>query len=156
MKIQACLTSLSSEWETPDELFNNLNKEFNFKLDPACKSYNQKTESGFPIDKGFNGLDEDWYPYNTVFLNPPYGREIKLWIAKAYQESLKGATIVCLLPSRTDTSWWHEYCMRGEIRFIKGRLKFINRMLPSYKKGKKFKISPAPFPSAIVIFRGKN
>jgi hypothetical protein len=74
-------------------------------------------------------------------MNPPYGREIKKWVKKAYESSLLGATVVCLVPSRTDTSWWHEYCVKGEIEFIRGRLKF---------GGSK---SPAPFPSAVVIFK---
>ena len=76
-------------------------------------------------------------------MNPPYGKEIGLWIKKAYESSLNGATVVCLIPSRTDTKYWHEYCSKGEIRFIKGRLKFggLNK--------------PAPFPSAVVVFSNK-
>lgn len=74
-------------------------------------------------------------------MNPPYGREIIHWVKKAYETSIQGTTVVCLLPSRTDTKWWHEYCMKGEVRFIKGRLKF---------GGSK---NSAPFPSAVVIFR---
>lgn len=80
-------------------------------------------------------------------MNPPYGKEIKLWIKKAYEESLKGCLVVCLIPARTDTLWWHNYVVNGEIRFIKGRLKFGG----NYKGS-----SCAPFPSAIVIFRGVN
>jgi DNA modification methylase len=75
-------------------------------------------------------------------MNPPYGREIGKFIAKAYEQSLQGTTVVCLLPARTDTTWWHKYCMQGEIRFLKGRLKFGNSK------------NSAPFPSAIVIFHG--
>ena len=75
-------------------------------------------------------------------MNPPYGRKIKLWVKKAYESAQSGrANVVCLLPARTDTSWWHDYCMKGEIRFIRGRLKFNNNE------------NSAPFPSAIVIFR---
>ena len=78
-------------------------------------------------------------------MNPPYGREVGVWIEKAYNESLKGATVVCLIPSRTDTKYWHDYCMKAsEIRFIKGRLKFGDSK------------NSAPFPSAIVIFNGKQ
>ena len=79
----------------------------------------------------------------TCWMNPPYGREIIKWMKKAYQESLKGCTVVCLVPSRTDTIWWHDYAMKGEITFIKGRLKFGNQS------------NPAPFPSAVVVFKGK-
>lgn len=74
-------------------------------------------------------------------MNPPYGRQIGRWVEKAYRESLRGATVVCLVPSRTDTAWWHNFCSRAEIRFVRGRLRFSGA-----KKN-------APFPSAVVIFR---
>lgn len=77
-------------------------------------------------------------------MNPPYGREIGKWVRKAYESSLGGTTVVCLLPARTDTRWWHDYCMKGEIRFIRGRLKFGGHK------------NSAPFPSAVVIFRGNK
>ena len=76
-------------------------------------------------------------------MNPPYGRNIKYWVEKAYKSSLSGATVVCLLPARTDTAWWHDYCMKGKIEFIRGRLKFGNS------------INSAPFPSAVVVFDGQ-
>jgi len=76
-------------------------------------------------------------------MNPPYGRVIGDWMRKAYEESRKGATVVCLVPARTDTRWWHDYAMKGEIRFIKGRLKFGNATVN------------APFPNAVVVFRGE-
>ena len=75
-------------------------------------------------------------------MNPPYGREIIKWMKKAYESSLNGATVVCLVPARTDTTWWHEYAMKGTIEFIRGRLKFGNSK------------NSAPFPSAIVVFNG--
>ena len=74
-------------------------------------------------------------------MNPPYGKQIAKWMRKAWQSSQEGATVVCLVPVRTDTKWWHEYAFRGEIRFIRGRLKFGDGT------------SPAPFPSALVVFR---
>jgi len=74
-------------------------------------------------------------------MNPPYGREIGKWVKKAYESAQSGATVVCLVPARTDTAWWHDYCAKGEIRFVRGRLKF---------GGSK---NSAPFPSAVVIFR---
>lgn len=82
----------------------------------------------------------------TVFMNPPYGRAIGNWLKKAYEESLQQNTkVVCLIPSRTDTKYWHDYCMKAsEIRFVKGRLKFGDSK------------NSAPFPSAIVIFNGNN
>jgi site-specific DNA-methyltransferase (adenine-specific) len=77
-------------------------------------------------------------------MNPPYGREIGKWVRKAYETAQAGrqAVVVCLLPARTDTAWWHDYAMKGEIRFLRGRLKF---------GGSK---NSAPFPSALVIFNG--
>lgn len=83
-------------------------------------------------------------------MNPPYGHEISKWIKKAYKESQKGALVVCLIPSRTDTNWWWEYCMKGEIRFIRGRLKFKGRNI----KGEMVNY-PATFGNAVVIFRGE-
>jgi hypothetical protein len=89
-----------------------------------------------------DGLQQKWK--GVCWMNPPYGKEIKKWMKKAYESSLEGATVVCLVPSRTDTKWWHEYAMKGEIEFIKGRLKF---------GGSK---NSAPFPSAVVVFKGNN
>jgi hypothetical protein len=74
-------------------------------------------------------------------MNPPYGRDIGKWMKKASESD---ATVVCLVPARTDTKWWHDYAMKGEITFIRGRLKFGNA------------VNSAPFPSAVVVFRGKN
>ena len=78
-------------------------------------------------------------------MNPPYGREIGLWVRKAFEASRQGATVVCLVPARTDTAWWHEWAMRGHIRFLRGRLRFTDEQ--GTPQGS------APFPSAIVIFR---
>lgn len=83
-------------------------------------------------------------------MNPPYGREIIHWMRKAYIASLNGATVVCLVPARTDTTWWHCYAMQGEVRFLRGRIKFTRRTERGHlRKG------PAPFPSAIVVLRPK-
>lgn len=133
-------SSKSNEWTTPKDFYENLNKEFNFTLDPCSTKDNYKCKKFYTKDD--DGLTKDW-SQEIVFMNPPYGREIKHWIKKAYDESLKGAVVVCLIPARTDTSYWHNYCMKGEIRFIKGRLKFSNK-------------NSAPFPSALVIFKGKK
>lgn len=123
------------EFPTPQDFFDKLNDEFHFTLDPCATKENAKCPKFFTKEN--NGLIQDWSK-DISFMNPPYN-EIKLWIKKAYEESQRGGLVVCLIPSRTDTKWWHEYCMRGEIRFVKGRLKF----------GKE----PAPFPSAVVIFK---
>lgn len=131
-------SSKSTEWGTPQTLFDALDREFHFTLDPCATLDNAKCKQFFTQTE--NGLLHDWSD-DIVFMNPPYGREIGKWIRKAYISALAGATVVCLIPSRTDTQWWHDYCMKGEIRFIKGRLKF--------EGGE----NSAPFPSAIVVFQ---
>ena len=120
-------SSASVHWATPIETYNALDAEFHFNDDPC------------PLYSIGDGLNREWG--SRTFINPSYGREIGKWLKKAYEESLNGATVVCLIPSRTDTRWWHDYVMKAsEIRFLKGRLKFGDA-----KQG-------APFPSAIVIF----
>ena len=122
-------SSASIHWATPQELYDELNREFHFNDDPC------------PLHSITDRLDTEWG--SSTFMNPPYGREITKWLSKAYQESLKGKTIVCLIPSRTDTRWWHDFVMKAkEIRFLKGRLKFGDSR------------NSAPFPSCIVIFNG--
>jgi len=128
-KFKGLMTSLSPHYATPKWLYDELNKEFNFNDDP-CPLYS----------KG-NGLYRSWN--EQVYVNPPYGKLLPLWMNKAWNEYLQGKLIVMLLPSRTDTRWWHNYVMKAtEIRFIKGRLKFGNQK------------NSAPFPSCVVIFNG--
>jgi site-specific DNA-methyltransferase (adenine-specific) len=91
-------------------------------------------------DEQNNALIQPWAPYRC-WMNPPYGRVIGHWMKKAYDESQLGALVVCLVPSRTDTAWWHNYAMKGNIEFIRGRLKFGDSK------------NSAPFPSAIVVFK---
>ncbi|MFC1839807.1 DNA N-6-adenine-methyltransferase [Thermodesulfobacteriota bacterium] len=131
-------SSMSVEWATPQGLFDELNEEFQFTLDPCATDENAKCKNYFTLEE--DGLKQDW-SNETVFMNPPYGRVISLWMKKAYEASLKGATVVCLPPARTDTAWWHNYAMKGEIYLIRGRLKFGDAK------------NSAPFPSAIVVFR---
>jgi len=130
-------SSKTSEWETPQDLFDSLNKVYNFDLDVCATSENAKCDKYFTKEQ--NGLNQEWR--GGCWMNPPYGREIGKWVKKAYESSKTGATVVCLLPARTDTAWWWDYCMKGEISFIRGRLKF---------GGSK---NSAPFPSAIVVFK---
>ena len=145
-------SSLSNFWETPNWLFNLLNQEFNFDFDAAANKENTKL-SNF-ISEEQDSLIQDWSKFGkTAFLNPPYGRLIGKFVKKAYEESFNGITTVLLIPSRTDTKWFFDYCSKGQIRFIKGRLKFVNKSFPSYRENGDFKISPAPFPSCIVIFK---
>lgn len=124
-------------WETPLWFFDQLNAEFNFTTDVCAIAENAKCERFYSPE--MDGLNQDWQ--GVCWMNPPYGREIGRWMRKAFESSQNGATVVCLVPARTDTAWWHDYAIKGEVRFIKGRLKF---------GGSKWN---APFPNAIVIFR---
>jgi site-specific DNA-methyltransferase (adenine-specific) len=140
------MSSKTNEWSTPNDLFQKLDLEFHFTLDPCCTHENAKCKKHFTSEE--NGLMQNW-SNDIVFMNPPYGRQIGNWIKKAHESSLEGATIVCLIPARTDTIYWHKHIwdeiknkprLGVEIRFIKGRIKF-----GEYK-------SSAPFPSAIIVF----
>lgn len=149
----------SDEWTTPQDCFDVLNAEFDFILDAAATKDNRKCFYYFGPDHQNHDLRDAlntvWWPYvdihhRPVFVNPPYSR-CREFIAKAALEARKGATVVCLVPSRTDTRWWHDHVWaidrpyRGvEVRFIKGRLKF---------GGTGKADNSAPFPSCVVIFR---
>lgn len=134
-------SSAEESWETPQEFFNNLNKVYKFTLDVCAEPHNKKCDNF--LSKEDDALSVDWDKLSLCcWMNPPYGRTIGKWMQKAYEESLKGVTVVCLVPSRTDTKWWHDFAMKGEIEFIKGRLKFNNHK------------NSAPFPSAVVVFKG--
>jgi phage N-6-adenine-methyltransferase len=137
-KMEVHFSSNTPEWATPQEFFDALNEEFGFTLDPCSTDENHKCSKYFTA--ATNGLAQDW-ANDVVFMNPPYGRTIGVWMKKAYESSVAGATVVCLVPSRTDTKWWHEYAMKGEIRFIKGRLKFGGHQ------------NAAPFPNAVIVFK---
>ncbi len=132
-------SSLSNEWATPAELFARLDAEFGFTLDPCATAENAKCQKFF--SQADDGLRQSWAG-ERVFMNPPYGRQIGAWMRKAFEESQNGTLVVCLIPARTDTSYWHEYCMNAsEIRLLRGRVKFGGQP------------QGAPFPSAIVVFR---
>lgn len=133
-------SSKSKEWSTPQDFFDKLNWRFGpFNLDPCATVYNTKCTNFYSLQE--NGLEQDWSGHK-VFVNPPYGRDIKDWIRKGYEESLKPNTlVVMLIPARTDTKYWSDYVMKArEIHFVKGRLKFGDSN------------NPAPFPSAVVVF----
>jgi len=132
MITKGMFSSLRGNWKTPKALFQALDAEFRFDCDPCFVS-----DGLHPKDM----LGSDWG--SCCFVNPPYNK-ISDWIKKAFNEWNKGKTIVLLIPSRTDTRWWHDYIMKAtEIRFIKGRLCFDDCN------------SPAPFPSAIIVFRNQ-
>lgn len=142
---KAMFSRESDEWETPQDLYDALNLEFKFSLDAAATQENRKCLHY--ISRESDALTAPWFDIvgtKPIWLNPPYSK-IRQFMEKAYREAEKGCTVVCLIPSRTDTRWWHDYVMKAqEIRLIKGRLKFGGST------------NSAPFPSAIVIFRGKG
>lgn len=118
---QTWFNANSIEYETPDEIFEPLALEFGITLDVAATNKNAKCKNYFTAED--NGLLKDWD--GVCWMNPPYGRVMKKWVEKAYNEYLKGNTIICLLPARTNTNWWHEFIIpNAEIRFIKGQVKF--------------------------------
>ena len=131
-------SSKTDMWATPQDFFDKYNKIYNFEIDVCASPENAKCSKYYTKEQ--NGLAQEWT--GKCWMNPPYGREIKDWMKKAYESSLNGATVVCLVPARTDTAWWHDYSVKGNIEFIRGRLKF---------GGSK---NSAPFPSAVVVFNG--
>ena len=136
MNTDVMFSSKTNEWATPQALFDELNEEFHFTLGPCATSENAKCQKFYTIES--DGLAQDWSG-ETVFCNPPYGREIHKWVKKA---ALSKALTVMLIPARTDTTYFHDYIYgKAEIRFIRGRVKFGDS-----KAG-------APFPSMIVVFR---
>lgn len=140
-KLDACFSSDKMDWETPPEFFKKLDDEFGFTLDVCASDDNHKCDKYFTIET--DGLAQEWT--GICWMNPPYGRELKTWIKKAYDESQDGTTVVCLIPSRTDTKYWHDYVMKAsEVRLVKGRIKFVGAP------------ASAPFPSAIVVFNGNT
>lgn len=146
-------SSKTVEHPTPQWFFDKLNAEFGFTLDPCATHENAKCSLYFTREE--DGLSQDWRGH-TVFMNPPYGRTIGQWMHKAYESSQDGATVVCLVPARTDTRWWRDYVGHydwetrtqvnhaSEVRLVTGRLKFGDAK------------HTAPFPSAVVIYRGKR
>ena len=139
--VRVLFSSKTVEWSTPEGFYEELDKEYGFTLDPCADSENAKCARYYT--KEDDGLSKSWGG-ERVFCNPPYGRDIKHWVKKAYEESLKPDTlVVMLIPSRTDTVYWHDYVMRArEVAFVRGRLKFGGSP------------NPAPFPSAVVVFDG--
>ena len=140
----------SIEWETPQDLFDRMDQEYHFTLDVCASKKNAKCKRYY--NKKQDGLKQSWE--GVCWMNPPYGLQIKGWVKKAYEESQKGAMVVCLLPVRSDTGWFHDYIYdeknntfkKGvECRLLRGRLKFG-------KNGKQ----PSTVPSMIVVFRAKH
>jgi phage N-6-adenine-methyltransferase len=127
-------------WETPQALFDKLDAEFHFTVDVCALPDNAKCPRYYTPDQ--DGLQQDWSG-EICWCNPPYGRVMGQWMQKAYDASKAGALVVCLIPARSDTRWWHDYVIpyASEIRPVKGRIKFVGAR------------HSAPFPSAVVIFK---
>ena len=131
--------AVREDWETPPAFFAKLDAEFGFTLDVCATPENAKCARF--ITPAMDALAVDWSG-EVCWMNPPYGAEIPRWMAKAWDES-RHATVVCLVPARTDTRWWHQYAERAnERRFVQGRIKFVGA---PYN---------APFPNAVIVFRG--
>lgn len=139
MNTELMFSSKTDLWETPQDLFDKLNNEFQFTLDVCATPENAKCDKFYTKEQ--DGLKHPWK--GTVWCNPPYGRGIGQWVRRALFASVSGSTVVMLLPARTDTKWFHDYIYKRnnvEIRFIRGRLKF---------GGSK---NSVPFPSMVVVF----
>lgn len=133
-------SSATDLWSTPQNLFDRLNERWHFDLDECATPANAKCARYYTERQ--DGLALAWR--GTCWMNPPYGRTIGRWMKKAYESAKAGATVVCLVPARTDTAWWHDYAIKGEVEFLRGRLKFGGHK------------NSAPFPSAIVTFHPRH
>jgi phage N-6-adenine-methyltransferase len=130
-------SSASDDWPTPQDFFDRMNALYGpLELDVCASPENAKCPRYYTRDD--DGLAQPWD--GKCWMNPPYGRTIGQWMKKAYEESQRGALVVCLVPARTDTAWWHDYATKGQVTFIRGRLKFGGH------------VNSAPFPSATVVF----
>jgi phage N-6-adenine-methyltransferase len=130
------MSSKTDQWATPQDLFDQLDAEFGFDLDVCASDDNAKCSRYFT--EADDGLAQTWS--GVCWMNPPYGEAIGKWVEKARESAEAGATVVCLVPARVDTAWWWDNCRYGEVRFLRGRLKFGDSD------------TSAPFPSAVVIF----
>jgi phage N-6-adenine-methyltransferase len=132
------MSSATDQWATPQDFFDKTSLQYGpFDIDVCAEATNAKCTVFF--DKNVDGLKQKWV--GKCWMNPPYGRDIAKWMEKAHESWQEGATVVCLVPARTDTKWWHHFAMKGQVVFIRGRLKFGSAK------------NSAPFPSALVIFK---
>lgn len=137
---KALFSSASTEWETPQWLFDALHRHFCFSLDVCATAQNAKCAHYF--DPSVDALALDW-SHHRCWMNPPYGREIGRWVEKARREAERGALVVGLLPARTDTTWWLTHVQgQADVRFLAGRLHFSGAR------------AGATFPSALALWWG--
>lgn len=149
---EALFSSKKMDYCTPQDLFDELNEEFNFVLDAAATDKSAKCKHYYTPET--DGLSKSWFIENggAVFCNPPYGRSTGKWVEKAHEEAQKGMPIVLLIPARTDTSYFHDYIYgQAEIRFLRGRVKFTDEE-GNPCRDQKGKAMGAPFPSMVVVF----
>lgn len=137
-------------WNTPQSFYDKLDEEFHFTLDAAATDKSAKCRLYFTPDD--DALTQNWGTAGkggAVWCNPPYGRNIGLWVKKAKKESaLHHIVVVMLIPARTDTRYFQDDILYGgasEVRFVRGRLHFTDDDGAS--------VGPAPFPSAVIVFR---
>lgn len=135
-KMDVHYSSATDDWSTPQDIFDALDAEFHFTVDVCASAGNAKCHDFYTVAD--DGLAQEWK--GVCWMNPPYGDGIGKWIAKAYESSLAGTAVVCLVPGRIDTAWFWDYCLKGEVRLIRGRLKFGGGD------------TSAPFPSIVVVF----
>ena len=147
MDLKPLMTSNSNEWYTPDYLYNYLNDIYKFNLDPCATKESAKCLQYYT--KEDDGLSKCWINKN-VFVNPPYGRDIKDWVKKSYESSLNNCRVVMLIPARTDTTYWHDFVFKyaSKITFLKSRIKFIS--------SEGISNNSATFPSAIIEFDNRK
>ena len=130
-------SSKTDKWATPQYFFDDMNRKYKFEVDVCANKQNAKCSKYYTEKQ--DGLKQKWE--GTCWCNPPYGRTIGLWLEKAYNSSIMGALVVCLVPSRTDTKWWHNWALKGEVEYLQGRLKFGDSK------------NSAPFASALITYR---
>lgn len=141
MNTSVMFSSATDLWATPQNFFDQLNDEFKFTLDPCSTHENAKCKKHYTAEE--DGLAQSWEG-EVVFCNPPYGRELSKWVQKCHDEA-RHATVVMLIPARTDTRWFHDFIYgKAEIRFVKGRLKFGDAK------------NSAPFPSMVVVYEKED
>ena len=139
-------SSANADWATPPSLYRRLHEEFWFVLDVAASASTCVTPNWYgpdhPAVRRRDGLACDWVADadgGAVWCNPPYGAGIANWTAKAHETAQAGVVVVCLVPARVDTRWFHDHCIDYEVRFLKGRLRFNGAA------------KDAPFPSCVVV-----
>ncbi|EOT38241.1 phage N-6-adenine-methyltransferase [Enterococcus dispar] len=150
LSYKAIMTSDNQDWETPQELFDNLNNEFDFELDAFASDKNAKCKHFFT--ERDDAFQQDWTKYKSIFINPPYTSKVQDEVLKKINDTISSnwmGVIVLLIPARTDTKRWHDYIFNkaDDIRFIKGRLRFEVDGIPR---------GSSTFPSAVIVYDLRN